>query len=183
MDIFNLILLAEEEEKNVFDGMFSGARGVMGVVLAITGVLIIYIAIKVAKGYSFVPTFGGETIIEEDKHVDGKAKAVRRQTTTLPDFGGGGEREFVEWEIMYTVDGKEYTQVIPDDGYSEGDELDIRYDPRKPENFYLAGEDNEDTDDDGSATEENNRKKSRNTGLILGILGVLVIIGGVALLL
>ena len=145
--------------------------------------LIISIAIKVAKGYSFVPTLGSETVIEEDKHVDGKAKAVRRQTTTLPDFGGGGEREFVEWEIVYTVDGKDYTQVIPDDGYSEGDMLDIRYDPNNPEKYYLAGDESGDTDDDEAADGENNRKKSRNTGLILGILGILVIIGGVALLL
>ena len=182
MSFWDIMLLAEEEEDSAFDGLFSGAGNVVGVVLVITGVLLIYIAVKAAKGYSFMPTLGSETIIEEDNYVECKAKAVSRQTTTMPDINGEGEREFVEWEIAYTVDGKEYRQVIPDDGYSDGDTLDIKYDPDKPDSFYLADDDNAETEED-SATDETDRKKSRTIGIILGVLGILVIIGGAALIL
>lgn len=180
MDIYKLMLLAEEGP-NPMDGMFSGIHKPAGIILIITGVLIIYIAVKVAMGYRFLPAAGGETIIEEDTYVETEAKALQKKKSTLPDYGGGGEKELIEWKIGYTVNDEKFTQIIPDDGYEKGDIIKIKYDPKKPDEFYLV------TDEEPSSeSEENNSSdtaKSRNIGLIFGALGVLVIIGGIALVL
>ena len=178
MEITKLLSLAADEEKNAFDGLFSGAGGIVGIVLIVTGVLIIYIGIKVMKGYSFMPTLGVETVIEEDTYVEGTATLVSHQKTTLPDFNGTGEREFTEWTISYTVGGEEYTQTIPDDGYSKGDTIKIKYDPKKPDEYYLAEEADEEAAEEADNTDE---RKSRNSGAILIVLGVIVIVGGAAL--
>ena len=178
MEITKLLSLAADEEKNAFDGLFSGAGGIVGIVLIVTGVLIIYIGIKVMKGYSFMPTLGFETVIEEDTYVEGTATLVSQQKTTLPDFNGTGEREFTEWTISYTVGGEEYTQTIPDDGYSKGDTIKIKYDPKKPDEYYLAEEAEEEAAEEADNTDE---RKSRNSGAILIVLGVIVIVGGAAL--
>ncbi|MCR5540894.1 MAG: hypothetical protein K6F71_08800 [Ruminococcus sp.] len=177
MEMYKLLALADDTDKS-FDGLFSGTGHIVGIVLIITGLLLIYIAVKVAKGYSFIPTLGSETVVKEDNYVDGTAKAVEKIVTAMPDLNGGADREFVEWKIVYTVNGEEYLQVIPDDGYHEGDSIKIKYDPAKPATYYIAEEEDgasesEDTSDEGS--------KSKMTGFILGILGVLVILGGVAL--
>lgn len=178
MEITKLLSLAADEEKNAFDGLFSGAGGIVGIVLIVTGVLIIYIGIKVMKGYSFMPTLGVETVIEEDTYVEGTATLVSQQKTTLPDFNGTGEREFTEWTISYTVGGEEYTQTIPDDGYSKGDTIKIKYDPKKPDEYYLAEDAEEEAAEEADNTDE---RKSRNSGAILIVLGVIVIVGGAAL--
>ncbi|MBE6874968.1 MAG: hypothetical protein E7493_13845 [Ruminococcus albus] len=178
MEITKLLSLAADEEKNAFDGLFSGAGGIVGIVLIVTGVLIIYIGIKVMKGYSFMPTLGVETVIEEDTYVEGTATLVSQQKTILPDFNGTGEREFTEWTISYTVGGEEYTQTIPDDGYSKGDTIKIKYDPQKPDEYYLAEEAEEEAAEEADNTDE---RKSRNSGAILIVLGVIVIVGGAAL--
>ena len=181
MDITKILFA--EDSSSAFDGLFSGAGGVVGIVLVVTGLLIIYIAVKVAKGYSFLPTLGTETVIEEDNYVEGEAKVLQRKKSTIPDFNGGGEREFVEWKIGYTVNGEKFTQMIPDDGYEKGDMLKIKYEPDKPSEFYLVDENAPEQTEAPTETDKADTTKSRNTGLILGVLGVLVIIGGVALIL
>ncbi|MBQ8967017.1 DUF3592 domain-containing protein [Ruminococcus sp.] len=182
MDMTKLLLMAEEE-KNPFDGLFSGAGRVVGIILIVTGVLLIYLAVKVAKGYSFMPTLGTETVIEEDNYVECEAKVLQKKKTTMPDLNGGEDREFVEWKIGYTVDGEKFTQMIPDDGYEKGDMLKIKYNPDKPSEYYLVDEnaDNEAPDEEEDTSADTN--KSRNTGAIIAVLGVLVIIGGIALVL
>lgn len=179
MDILKLMLLAEDEGSNPMDGMFSGAQKGVGIVLIVTGLLIIYFAVKVAKGYRFLPTAGGETVVEEDNYTAGEAKVLKKQTTILPDFGGGGEKELTEWEIGYTVGGREYTQTIPDDDYTEGDTIKIKYDPKKPEDFYLTADEetSSEPEDDGS----DDTAKSRSMGILFAALGIMVLIGGVAL--
>ena len=97
----------------------------------------------------------------------------------MPDLGGGEEKDYVEWKIAYTVDGEEYTQMIPDDGQKEDEEISIKYDPKNPSAFYLA--DDDETEPDEYETDPADTSKSRNIGIILGILGILVIVGGAAL--
>lgn len=180
MELFRYILLAADEDvDSSFNGMFSGARGVMGIVMMVTGVLIIYIAVKVFKGYRFLPAAGDGTIVEEDKYVEAEAKVIEKTVTAMPDLSGGEDREFIEWKIVYTVDGEEYAQHIPDDGYEQGDTLKIKYDPHKPDGFYLMDEEESNADDSDSF--DPNEQKSRTTGLVLTVLGVLVIMGGAAL--
>ena len=132
MEMYKLLALADDTDKS-FDGLFSGAGHIVGIVLAVTGLLLLYIAFKVSQGYSFIPTLGSETVIKEDNYVEGTAKAVEKIVTKMPDPNGGEDREFVEWKIVYTANGEEYSQEIPDDGYSEGDNIKIKYEigPRR----------------------------------------------------
>ncbi len=176
MDITKLLIMADDTDKS-FDGLFSGAGHIVGIVLMVTGLLLLYIAFKVTKGYSFMPTFGTETIIEEDTYVEGTARTVEKSVTAIPDPNGGADKEFVEWKIVYTVNGEEYAQQIPDDGYSEGDDIKIKYDPKKPSDYYLDDGDAPDEPDD-SASDDG---KSKTAGIILAVLGVLVMLGGAAL--
>ena len=77
MEMYKLLALADDTDKS-FDGLFSGAGHIVGIVLAVTGLLLLYIAFKVAQGYSFIPTLGSETVIKEDNYVEGTAKAVEK---------------------------------------------------------------------------------------------------------
>lgn len=176
MDMIKLLMLADDTD-NSFDGLFSGAGHIVGIVLMVTGLLLLYIAFKAARGYSFVPTLGSETVIEKDNYVEGTAKVVEKSVTAMPDLNGGADREFIEWKIVYTVNGEEYTQVIPDDGYSEGDSIKIKYDPDKPSDYYLDDGEADDTPEDDTTDDS----KSRMIGVILAVLGILVIVGGIAL--
>ena len=177
MILSKLMLLSEDGS---FDGMFRGARSVMGIILMVTGVLLIYIAVKVAKGYSFVPTLGHETIIAEDKYVEGEAEVLEKEVSKMPGLNDGEDREFIECKIKYTVDGEEYTHMIPDDDHSKGDMLKIKYDPKKPDAFYLVGEEEEETEAPDE-TDDADKSKSMIIGVILIVLGLLVIAGGAAL--
>lgn len=178
MDILRAALLAAgEDTDSTFDGLFSGARGVMGIVLMVTGVLIIYIAVKVFKGYRFLSAAGEGSIVAEDTYVETEARAVEKEISAMPDLNGGEDREFVQWRIVYTVDGEDHTQLIPDDGYEEGSLLKIKYDPKKPDNFYLVDEDREEEEISSDPAENT----SRTTGSVLVVLGILVILGGAAL--
>ena len=180
MDIFRLMLLAaEEEEDNAFDGLFSGAAGAVGIVLMVTGLLLIYFGIKVIKGYRFLPT-GDGAVIQEDNYIEAEAKLTEQKKIVMPDFGGGSDREFIEWEMVYTVDGREYTQTIPDDGYEKDGVLKIKYDPADPSAFYLADEGQDASDEDGDDTDLRKETVSM-AGIVIIVLGVLVIIGGAAL--
>ena len=67
--------------------------------------------------------------------------------------------------------------MIPDDGYSEGDSIKIKYDPDKPSDYYLDDGETDDTPEDDTPDDS----KSRMIGVILAVLGILVIVGGIAL--
>lgn len=180
MDMLKYVLLAADETDSSFDGLFIGAKGVMGIILIVTGLLLIYFAVKVFKGYRFLPAAGERTIIEEDNYVEIEAKVLQKKKSTMPDFNGGEDREFVEWKIGYTVEGEKYTHLIPDDGYKKGDFLKIKYNPDKPDEFYLVDEEKE-QEGESAELDAPSKDSSHTTGLVLAVLGVLIIIGGVAL--
>ncbi|MGN0594528.1 MAG: hypothetical protein ACI4I6_05170 [Hominimerdicola sp.] len=117
-------------------GFFSGAQGIVGIVLVLTGIAMIYIAIKVMKGYQILPM--QETCQpKEDTYLPEKAKVINKQETEIPSFNGGEVSFMTEWTIEYTVEGETYEQIIPDDNYSKGDILDVKYNPENPKEYYL----------------------------------------------
>lgn len=176
----NLIqILAEDGESDVFSGALHGWQGIIGIIMAVTGLLIIYFGIKVFRGYKFLPEHE-QNIPKEDNFLPVKAKVLQKKKTKMPSFNGGEATEFVEWKIGYEIDGEKYTQMIPDDGYEKGQFLDIKYNPDAPEEYYL---------DNGSAaveieneekTEENDRNSMgilfAGIGLLIGVIGVMLAI-------
>lgn len=171
-------ILAEDGESGVFSGALHGWQGIIGIIMAVTGLLIIYFGIKVFRGYKFLPE-REQNIPKEDNFLPVKAKVLQKKKTRMPSFNGGEATEFVEWKIGYEIDGEKYTQMIPDDGYEKGQFLDIKYNPDAPEEYYL---------DNGSAVETENEEKTeendRNSmgilfagiGLLIGVIGVMLAI-------
>ncbi|MDO4943925.1 MAG: hypothetical protein Q4E74_01845 [Ruminococcus sp.] len=172
-------ILAEDGESGVFSGALHGWQGVIGIIMAVTGLLIIYFGIKVFRGYKFLPEHE-QNIPKEDNFLPVKAKVLQKKKTRMPSFNGGEATEFVEWKIGYEIDGEKYTQMIPDDGYEKGQFLDIKYNPDAPEEYYL---------DNGSAafeteSEEKTEENDRNSmgilfagiGLLIGVIGVMLAI-------
>ncbi len=170
-------ILAEDSVNNTFSGVLHSWQGIIGIIMAVTGLLIIYFGIKVYRGYKFLPEHG-QNIPREDNFLPLKAKVLQRKKTKMPSFNGGEATEFVEWKIGYEVDGEKYTQMIPDDGYEKGQFLDIKYNPDAPEEYYL---------DNGSAAVETNdeeqaEESDRNAmgilfagiGLLIGVIGVIL---------
>ena len=177
----NLIMLSSESETSPFDGMFSGWQGIAGIVLLVTGVLMIYIGIKVLKGYKIMPET--ETGIPlEDNYVSGQAKVLQKVKTTMPDFNGGGERTFIEWKIGYEIDGEKYKQVIPDNGYEKGEILDIMYNPDNPAEYYLADEKSQVKVEKAETSQAEDEKEEKSpVGYVIIGLAVMVIVIGIIL--
>ncbi len=176
--IFKLMLLAEEEDvTNPFKGSLNGVQGIIGIVLIVTGLLVIYFGVKVYLGYKFLPE-KKQNIPKEDNYLPMEAKVLQKKKTRMPSFNGGEDTELIQWKIGYEIDGEKYTQLIPDDGYSKGDFIKIKYDPDAPGEFYL--DDREETEPEEDDEEENTKNSN---GIMIVALGVMVAVAGVVLVL
>lgn len=181
MAFFSALTLAADEsdafKDSPFLGSLSGAQTVIGIVLIVTGALLLYFGVKMKMGYRFFPE-SGETVVEEDNYAETRAAVGESHITTLPDIGSG-ERELTEFDISYTVDGTEYKQTVPDEGYKTGDVIKLKYNPESPNEFYLSDTDTEAEDEESSSAQE----PKNISALIVIALGVLVAAAGIALLL
>ena len=130
------VLADDSSEVNALKGVFSSWQGIVGIVLCVLAVGMIYVGIKVYNGFKI--DFATEkSVPQQDTHVPTTAKIQNKVKTTIPDFNGGGEKEIVEWTIVYEVDGEKYKQTIPDNGYTKGQIIDIKYEPSDPNDYYL----------------------------------------------
>lgn len=170
-----LMILAEEAEDGLFSGALHSWQGVIGIIMAVTGLLIIYFGIKVYKGYKFLPEHE-QNIPKEDNFLPIQAKVLQRKKTKMPSFNNGESTEFVEWKIGYEVGGEKYIQMIPDDGYEKGQFLDIKYNPDAPEEYYL--DNGTEIVEDEEKTEE---KESNSMGILFAGIGLLIAVIGVVL--
>ncbi len=131
-----LNILADESEANALKGMFSGWQSIVGIVLVVLSVGMIYVGVKVYQGFKV--DFGTQANVpQEDTHVPTTAKIQNKVKTMMPDFNGRGETEIIEWTMVYEVDGEKYKQTIPDNGYTKGQVIDIKYEPSDPNDFYV----------------------------------------------
>ena len=153
---------------------------IFGIVLAITGLGLIYFGVKIMQGYELFPQANRQNVPKEDNYVAVKAKVLQKKKQKLPALEKGGEpRIFVQWKIGYEVDGEKYDQIVDDEGYEKGDFIDIKYDPEEPSRFYVdtgAGA----ADDDEEETPE---KERHPFGYAAIGLGVIIIALGVILIL
>lgn len=196
MDILRVIaVLADTESESGIvlseGGFFSKHMTAFGVVLAVVGILIVYVGIKVLKGFRFMPE-QNETHLVEDDLPSINAEIIERRSTEFPDYSpkGTGKTVFKEMLIRYVVDGQSFEEWIADTGeYS--DALPIKYNPTNPQEFHVyEGDDsfegipdengdlsgNEDVNTEGEEIPEN----KSTTGVMIIIVGVLVgVVGAV----
>lgn len=161
-------------DKSGLKGTFSSWQGIVGIVLAVVGVMMIYVGIKVYKGFKI--DFGTKANVpQEDTHVPTTAKIQNKVKTTIPDFSGNGEKEIVEWTMVYVVDGQKYKQTIPDNGYTKGQIIDIKYEPTRPEDYYLYDKQQEEAKALAAENGEEEQPEERNK-LGLGMVGIAFLI-------
>ena len=111
-----LNIFADESEGGLLKGVFSGWQSIVGIVLVVIGVGMIYVGVKVYRGFKI--DFGGQVNVpQEDTHIPTTAKIQNKVKTTMPDFNGQGEKEIIEWTMVYEIDGEKYKQTITDDNY------------------------------------------------------------------
>lgn len=180
-----LSILADSSSEAASSGGSSfGLRGVAGIVLVLVAVGMVYVGIKVYNGFKI--DFGTKANIpQEDTHIPTTAKIQNKVKTTMPDFNGGGEREIIEWTMVYEVDGEKYKQTIPDDGYEKGQIIDIKYEPGDPNDYYLYDKAAEEAarlrEQSGEAVQEEPEEKNK-LGLGMIALACLLLAIGVVLL-
>ena len=174
------------EQLNILAGSFSfGWQGIVGIILTLVAAGMVYVGIKVYNGVKI--DFGTKANIpQEDTHVPTTAKIQNKVKTTIPDFNGNGEKEIVEWTMVYEVDGEKYKQTVPDNGYTKGQIIDIKYEPSDPNDYYLYDKQAEEAaaiaEENGEAEEAPAEKNKLGLGMIglaclLLAIGVMMIIG------
>ena len=178
-------IFADDSEGGALKGIFSGWQSIVGVILAVLAVGMVYVGIKVYNGFKI--DFGTKANIpQEDTHVPITAKIQNKVKTTMPDFNGRGEREIIEWTMVYEVDGEKYKQTIPDNGYEKGQIIDIKYEPSDPNDYYLYDKQAElakmQAEQNGETEEQPPEKDKRGLGAVaLGLIfigiGIMLIIG------
>lgn len=183
MELLNV--LAEESSKaEGSKGLFSGFQGIAGIVLCLVAVGMVYVGIKIYNGFKI--DFGTKANIpQEDTHVPTTAKIQNKVKTTMPDFNGGGEREIIEWTMVYEMDGEKYKQTIPDNNYTKGQIIDIKYEPSDPNDFYVYDKQAEEAAAlaEQSGEQEDEPVEKNKLGLGMVALACLICAVGVALLL
>ncbi len=154
------------------------SQQIVGIVLAVTGLGLIYFGVKIMQGYELFPQENRQNIPKEDNYVAVKAKVLQKKKQKLPALEKGGEpRIFVQWKIGYQVGGEKYDQIVDDDGYEKGDFIDIKYDPDEPSRFYVDTK-ADDTDTDEEEIPEKERHPfgyaALGFGVVLIALGVML---------
>jgi hypothetical protein len=141
----------------------------------------VYVGIKVYNGFKI--DFGTKANIpQEDTHVPTTAKIQNKVKTTMPDFNGRGEREIIEWTMVYEVDGEKYKQTIPDDGYEKGQIIDIKYEPSDPNDFYVYDKQAEEAQRLAQLSGETEPEPVEKNKLGLGMVALACLLMGIGIM-
>lgn len=197
MDISQLVmLLADDSEEGTAiakAGIFSDYMWIVGLVLAAVGIVLVYIGIKVGKGYRIMPEMN-ETVVVEDTEPSAEAEIVERRSTEIPDHSGGeGKIVFKEMLIRFSVDGQSFEEWINDSGEYE-DKVPVKYNPTNPQQFHIyedsaefEGIPDENGDLDGNEQPEDEAEGSSSVmltimgiGLIMLGIGIFIMIDGLS---
>lgn len=163
------------EEGNAFGvtGILDKYGNVIGIVLAVFGLIMLYFAVKVMKMGSFYLEMENHDPIIKDNGFEMSTATVAESRTI--EIGG---REFSEVRLTHTVDGETYEKWTPDLGFA--DWVNIEYDPMNPSDFYITdtveGEQSADLDEDGREVKEESKPVNVAFGamliLALALLGL-----------
>lgn len=176
-----LAVLADESSETPLKGVFSSWQGIVGIILAVVGIMMVYVGIKVYNGFK-IDFSTSQNIPEEDTHVPATAKIQNKVKTTMPDFNGQGEREIIEWTMVYEVDGEKYKQTIPDNGYEKGQIIDIMYEPEDPNDFYVYDKQAEEAAAQAEANAETEQESGEKNKLGLGMVALACLLIGIGVM-
>lgn len=176
-----LNIFADESEGGLLKGVFSGWQSIVGIVLVVIGIGMIYVGVKVYRGFKI--DFGGQVNVpQEDTHIPTTAKIQNKVKTTMPDFNGQGEKEIVEWTMVYEIDGEKYKQTIPDDNYTKGQIIDIKYEPDDPNDFYVYDKQAEEAAAAAEANGEQEEGPAEKNKLGLGMIALACLLIGIGVM-
>ena len=177
LQLLYLAAAAEEEEGTAVSkaGFFADHITVIGIILAVVGIGVIYVGIKLLKGYSF---HVDETVVssEKDDYVPLKAQVLGQRSTKMPDLSGSGEEKLIsEIRLRYEYEDTVYTEWVLGSG-AAGDTLSIRCSPDDPKDFYIDDEPEEAPAEEKATEEEPEGNKS--VGTVLIIIGIMLAVVG-----
>lgn len=168
-------------------GIFNDKMNVIAIILALTGLGMVYFGIKMLCGYSFFPKDKNEVVVSnQEDFIEVDAKIIDDKEYEIPNYSqtGGDKTSYHELQIEYYNEGETYTPWISFGNYSET--VKIKYNSKKPEEFKVVENedfkgfsdeysDDEDNQDDSSET------PSKMNGIVVIIVGVLIAVVGCGL--
>ncbi|MBR4555486.1 MAG: hypothetical protein IKO27_07855 [Ruminococcus sp.] len=185
MELMHLMhILAENEEDGTAiskAGFFSEYMWIVGLVLIVVGLAVMYVGLKVGKGYKFMPE-QTEPVVIDDELPSVNAEIIERRSTEIPDYSGdeNGRIVFKEMLIRFAADGITYEEWINDPG-DFGDTVPIKYNPNNPQEFHVSegeGDFEGIPDENGSldGNEDNDGVPEGNKSVMLTLLSVGIIV-------
>ena len=169
-------------------GLFEGSAWIFGIILAVVGLTLIVLGIKVGKGYRFFPEETGPKLIE-DELPEANAEIIERRSTEVPDYSPKGEGKIVfkEMLIRFTAEGQSFEEWINDSG-EYTDTVPVKYNPNNPQEFHISEGDDDfegipDENGDLSGNEDNSEEPDQNTGRAssLTLMGIGLMLLGIGL--
>ncbi len=167
--------LAEAAENgNAFGvtGILDKHGNVIGIVLAVFGLIMLYFSFKARDlGGFVVEMMNHETVIKENNFEIATAKIGETRSVEI------GDKTFKEVQLLFELDGETYEKWTPDLGFA--DWVNIEYNPDDPSNFYITdkveGEQAADVDEDGEEVKDDS--KPANIAFIAMLVFSLVLLG------
>ncbi len=167
--------LAEAAENgNAFGvtGILDKHGNVIGIVLAVFGLIMLYFSFKARDlGGFVVEMMNHETVIKENNFEIATAKIGETRSVEI------GDKTFKEVQLLFELDGETYEKWTPDLGFA--DWVNIEYNPDDPSDFYITdkveGEQAADVDEDGEEVKDDS--KPANIAFIAMLVFSLVLLG------
>ena len=162
------------ESGNAFGvtGLLDKYGNVIGIVLAVFGLIMLYFSFKARSlGGFVVDMMQHETIIKENGFELATAKIGESRSLEL------GDKTFNEVQLLFELEGETYEKWTPDLGFA--DWVNIEYNPDDPSDFYITdkveGEQTADVDEDGQEVKD--ESKPANMAFIAMLIFSIVLIG------
>jgi hypothetical protein len=132
-------------------GVLDRFGNVVGIVLAVFGIIMIVFSFKVRKLGGFILEMENhDPIIKETGYTPASAKVGKRRSSEIAG------KTFSEMQLLFELDGETYVKWTPDLGLDG--EVQIEYNPKNPGEFYICekieAEESPDMDEDGTVVED-----------------------------
>lgn len=167
--------LAEASENgNAFGvtGILDRYGNVIGIVLAVIGLIMLYFSFKARSLGGFVlDMMEHETVIKENGFEVATAKVGETRSVQI------GDKTFKEVQLLFEHEGETFEKWTPDLGLA--DWVNIEYNPDDPSDFYITdkveGEQVADVDEDGEEVRDDS--KPTNIAFVAMLVFSLALLG------
>lgn len=152
-------------------GILDKYGNVIGIVLAVFGLIMLYFAYKARDlGGFVVEMLNHETVIKDNGFEIATAKIGESRSVEI------GDKTFTEVQLLFEHEGETYEKWTPDLGLA--DWVNIEYNPADPSDFYITdkveGEQAADVDEDGQEVKDDS--KPTNIAFVAMLVFALVLL-------